>query len=107
MQKNIFKNSITLFFLFAFLLLRIVNVHAFSHFVDEDGQDDRLNCELCKIITTSHKLTPFTGGTSTDSLQNMVLDYPEYQTNYYYQTSQFSITLPKSVYNKPPPSTLG
>ena len=82
-------------------------MHAFSHFIDDESQDDLLNCELCEIITTSHKLTPFINSTGTDTLQSIVFDYPEYQTNYHYQTSKFSITLPESVYNKPPPEILG
>lgn len=103
MQKDFYKNIITLFFLSAFLFLRIVDVHAFSHFIDDDSYDDQLNCELCEIIVVSHKVTPFINSNSNDLLLNNVLEYPDYQINYCYQTSKFSITLPESVYNKPPP----
>ncbi|WP_106790780.1 hypothetical protein [Aquimarina sp. Aq78] len=104
MRMNIWKNIITLFFLSAFLFLRIVNVHAISHFSDDD---DQIHCELCEIIAVSYKLTPFTDNTFVEVEQKPAIDFQEYKTNFCYETSQYCITLPKSIYNKPPPKYLG
>ncbi|WP_131248817.1 hypothetical protein [Aquimarina atlantica] len=104
MRMNIWKNIITLFFLSTFLFLRIVNVHAISHFSDDD---DQIDCELCEIIAVSYKLTPFTDSTLVEVEQKSAIDFHEYKINFCYETSQYSITLPKSIYNKPPPKYLG
>ena len=103
MRLKIYKNTISLFLLSAFLFLRIVNVHAFSHFSDDDHQID---CELCEIIIVSHKLTPFTDTISVEVVQKSTIDFQERKTDFCYETSQYSITLPESVYNKPPPSVI-
>ncbi|PKV48043.1 hypothetical protein ATE84_0026 [Aquimarina sp. MAR_2010_214] len=102
MRTDIWKNIISFFFVSTFLFLRIVDVHAFSHFSD----DDQVHCELCEIITASNKLTPFTGSAFVEVEQKSIIDFPEYKTNFCYETSQYSITLPKSIYNKPPPTFL-
>ena len=101
MRMNISKNIISLLFVSAFLFLRIVNAHAFSHFSDDE---DQIHCELCEIIVVSHKLTPFTDSTFVDIAQKSTLDFQVYKTNFCYKTFQYCITLPESVYNKPPPT---
>ncbi|MCK8521259.1 hypothetical protein M0D21_06765 [Aquimarina sp. D1M17] len=84
----------------AFLFLRIADIHAFSHFSDDDHQID---CELCEIITTSHKLTLFSGDVFVEEDQKSITVFPTYNIDFTYNTSKYSATLPKSVYNKPPP----
>ncbi|MBQ4822886.1 hypothetical protein [Aquimarina sp. MMG016] len=100
MRLNVSKNIISLFFVSAFLFLRVVNTHAFSHFSDDDHQTD---CELCEIIITSNHFTPFTGDTLDEIKQKSATDYQEYAVNFGYETPEYCVTLPKSVYNKPPP----
>ncbi|WP_109299372.1 hypothetical protein [Aquimarina sp. AU474] len=97
---NFYKNIISIFFISTFLFLRIVDVHVLSHFSDDN---DQVDCELCEIITVSNKLTPYIGNASIEVVQKTILGFPEYKTNFCYETSQYSITLPESVYNKPPP----
>lgn len=101
MRLNFYKNIISLFFVAAFILLRVVNLHTFSHFSDDDDHDT--HCELCKIIISSNLLTPFIGDTFEETEQNALTDYQLYTANFGYETSEYSVTLPKSVYNKPPP----
>ncbi|WP_271783226.1 hypothetical protein [Aquimarina algiphila] len=100
MRINVLKNIISLFFVSAFLFLRIVDFHTYSHFSDDE---DKLHCELCEIITTSHKLTPFTGNTFVEVEQKFTIYFPEHKTTFVYETSHYSVTLPESIYNKPPP----
>ncbi len=101
MRTNALKNIITLFLLATFLLLRMVNVHVFSHFFDDEHE---VHCELCDIITVSNELTPFDNHATVTITRNSVTEFPVYKTNFCYETAQYSITLPKTVYNKPPPA---
>jgi len=104
MRTNIWKKSISLFFISSFLLLRIVDVHTISHFSDDD--DDLISCELCEIISLSNEYTPVTNNTF-DELEPKALHYfREFKTAFYYETSQYCITLPQSIHNKPPPSII-
>ncbi|MBQ4804612.1 hypothetical protein J8L88_17255 [Aquimarina sp. MMG015] len=102
MRLNFYKNIISLFLVTTFLLLRVVSAHAFSHFSDDTHPDT--NCELCEIITASNQLTPFIGDTTEEIEQKSTADYQEHKVDFSYETSKYSITLPKSVYNKPPPT---
>ncbi|WP_025740655.1 hypothetical protein [Aquimarina pacifica] len=104
MGRNTYKNIISLFFVLTFLLLRIVNLHAFSHFSNDDEQ---IHCELCDIITISHKIVPFASNTPVALVQETVLDTQDHRTDFFYETGGYSITLPKSIHNKPPPAKIG
>lgn len=57
MRTKLSRNIISIFFISAFLFLRIVDAHAFSHFSNDI--DDQTHCELCEIIIVSHKQMPF------------------------------------------------
>ncbi len=101
MRMHICKNLISFFFLSSLLFLRIADAHAFSHFSDDN---DQIDCELCDIITTSNQFTPIFEGSFIAEKPKHCEGFQVIQTNFCYETSQYSITLPKSVYNKPPPS---
>ncbi len=101
MRLNIYKNITVLFFVSAFLFIRLVDAHVFSHFTDEN--DDLIHCELCEIIIASNNFTPFINNASEKIGQKAIIDFPEYKIVLCYKTSQYSVTLPESVYNKPPP----
>ncbi len=96
------KNIVSLFFITTFLFLRIVDFHAISHFSDDN--DDVIDCELCEIISISNEYTPVTNCTFDDSEQKVVTNFPEYNIHFCYETSSYSVTLPESFYNKPPPT---
>ena len=102
MRLNFYKNIISLFLVTTFLFLRVVNAHAFSHFSDDNPEE--INCGLCEIIIASNQLTPFINDTFEEIKQKSTKDYQEYKVDFDYETSAYSITLPKNVHNKPPPS---
>jgi len=95
------KRHIILFLFTAFLFLRIADVHSFSHFVD--GDDDSEHCELCEMISTSNEFAPILIDSCSD--QKVISPYAYYKTvtNFSYETTNFCITLPEKIYNKPPP----
>lgn len=100
MRSLTLKNIISLFFLFSFLLIRVADLHAFSHFSDDIG----VECELCEIIITHHQFTPFSNhDVESFEYKPFIVCYKE-TTNFNYTTLNNCITLPKTVYNKPPPS---
>lgn len=101
MSMDIWKNTSALVLLLVFLLLRIVNLHSFSHFADND--DDRIHCELCDSIVVTQELTPFTKNTFVPLTEKTAGEFFVCKTNFCYETSQHSITLPITICNKPPP----
>lgn len=94
------KNAIALLFILTFLFLRIVNAHAFSHF---SGDEDQVHCELCEIIAVSAELTPCIGQEIPETKPKSFYNDKQYKINFGYKPTQYIITLPKSIYNKPPP----
>ncbi len=84
-------------------MLRIVNWHAISHFINDNSHDDELHCELCEINVTSNKLHPFQHSAATAISQNDVLELSQIKVGSAYNTLKYAITRPQSVYNKPPP----
>ena len=56
MRSAASKKVLGLFFLSAFLFLRVANAHTISHFSDDSTEN---HCELCEIIVVSQELTPF------------------------------------------------
>lgn len=105
MKKNIWKNIIILFFLSTFLFLRIGNLHVFSH-ISDDG-DDQEHCELCEIIAVSNDLTPFTNDVFETVVQKSEINISRHKANFCYELSNYSITLPECIHNKPPPRFIG
>jgi len=104
MKRNIFTHIISLFFVTTFLLLRVVDIHSFSHFSDDN--EDPISCELCEIISISNQYTPFTNTPFEDLTPEENQNFSELKIVFGYETSQFCITLPTSIYNKPPPFLL-
>jgi len=96
------KNIISLLFISTFLFLRIVDFHAMSHFADDD--DDQIHCELCEVISVSNKYPPVANNTIDEIEQIVIQGFPEYKIAFCYETSAYIISLPESVYNKPPPT---
>ncbi|TPN82843.1 hypothetical protein [Aquimarina algicola] len=94
------KNKISLFIVLTFLLLRVVDAHAFSHFSDDS---DQIHCELCEVILTSKHLTPLINDNFQGVEQKNVTNFQRHFISFCYETSQYCITLPESIHNKPPP----
>lgn len=79
-------------------------MHAFSHFSDDD--QTQTDCELCEIINVTNQLTPCAENVFIDTEQKIIVVFKEQKIIFCYETSEYSITLPKSVHNKPPPTFL-
>ncbi len=103
MELRIRKNTISLLFLSAFLFLRIVDVHAFYHIDEDDG--DQIECELCDVMYQTQELNVFLGNTAEEITFKSIDVLRNYNENDDYNTFYFSNTLPENVYNKPPPCT--
>lgn len=52
------KHTITFFFIIAFFLLKVVNLHAFEHISDQD--DDFGKCDTCELYTIKQHHNPIT-----------------------------------------------
>ncbi|WP_103863517.1 hypothetical protein [Aquimarina sp. I32.4] len=104
MRLKVRNTTISIIFLSTFLFLRIVNLHAFSHFSEED---ETPHCELCEIIAASQQDIPFFDQAFVlpEQKPTMVLQKKERLCEY--DTSHYCITLPRNIYNKPPPVSLG
>ncbi|MEM7187305.1 MAG: hypothetical protein AAF466_11665 [Bacteroidota bacterium] len=100
MRSAATKRFVGLFFLLAFLSLRVANAHTISH-VTEDGNDH--HCELCEIITVSQELTPFEGGNENATLSSPFIYSETDDVNVGYLEPILLIASPVFIYNKPPP----
>jgi len=94
------KNISILFFFLTFLIARIADAHAFTHFSD----DDQVHCELCELIVVSSKITPVLDNVIVEIKPKSSTIITKININFDYKTSQYCITLPKYIYNKPPPA---
>jgi len=103
MKTTKWKHIGSLFFLFTFLFLRIVDAHAFSHITNDD-QEDQTHCELCEIITVSNQLTPLIDNADSEIKPKPFIIVSDCKILIGYKTTDYSITLPKYIYNKPPPT---
>ena len=98
--NKITKNS-ALFFLLAFLFLRIADVHTYSHFSDDD---ELSHCELCEMITTSNQFTPLLDGSFLEEKTQQCDSFQIIKVDFWYKTPNYCITQPETIFNKPPPS---
>tara|TARA_R110002072_G_scaffold48716_16_gene133259 strand:+ start:1450 stop:1758 length:309 start_codon:yes stop_codon:yes gene_type:complete len=97
-----YKQFISYFFVIAFVLLKVVNLHAFTHtFEQEEPLHD---CELCEFYTVNSENSPVTFTPEIPQISIPVLFIPEpFQVEY---SSPFiSTTFSGYYFNKPPPTT--
>ncbi len=99
MRVNKKTKNISLFFLLAFLFIRIADLHSYSHFSD----DDLTHCELCEIIITSNQFTPLLDSPFIEEKTHQDVVFHVIKVDLRYKTPYYSITQPEIVYNKPPP----
>ena len=100
MCNQTYKKWVSLFFLGAFLVLGVVNTHAYSHFLDDDTQN---HCDLCDFITSSEELTPSCDAKDYETQDLVVSSLKHIKTVSNYCEPLFCIVNPISIYNKPPP----
>lgn len=99
-----YKSHIAFFLFVAFLLIRVVNLHAISHIDDTDS--GQVHCELCDIIHHSHKDTQFLAHFPdlTDEFNFFFHSNSEVYIGYNEPLHQ--IATPLELHNKPPPTQL-
>ncbi len=102
MQRSFNKHITTFLFLVAFLLPRVVDMHALEHFLDDN---ETVSCELCDIAPNSQQFDLFLNGVSYDDKQ--FLNTPSsFVVDLQYNSPLDKIVSPTSVYNKPPPISI-
>ncbi|HEA22921.1 hypothetical protein LCGC14_2427000 [marine sediment metagenome] len=103
MSKTIKTHIIPIFFLAAFALLRIINVHTIVH-VFEDNQEV-VDCKWCHMVLNSNQETPLL--TSPD---NLSLDYTVFEEvqliaiTTFYNAPSLKVLKSDYFFNKPPPA---
>lgn len=103
-MRSYWKNSISIFFLATFLLLKVVNIHAVHHiFSDKDAK----HCEQCALVAHTNQSTPLDLGVSqTDFSFLNPLEYIE-DIAFTLYSAPYQKTLHSDYfYNKPPPNSL-
>jgi len=97
------KNSISLFFLTTFLLLKVVNLHEVSQMVsDSDSQ----HCEQCAFIAQTGQTTPLDIPTSQEDISFVnPFDFVNHSDAYALYVAPHQKTLHSDYFhNKPPPN---
>lgn len=97
------KNSISLFFLTTFLLLKVVNLHEFSHIAsDKDAQ----HCEQCAFIAQAGQATPLGVPTPQSAISFInPFDFVNHSDSYALYVAPHQKVLHSDYFhNKPPPN---
>lgn len=100
MMFNTSTKLIEFLFLATFLMLRVANFHAISHFFEEEHHN---NCELCDLTITSQNHNPLDNPTDFVVKINIPLFFIVSKQVVVYETSNYCFDQPLEVYNKPPP----
>ncbi|MFD2185718.1 hypothetical protein [Aquimarina celericrescens] len=91
---------ITFFLLVIFTLLRVVNLHTFTHLLGEDLE----HCEYCEFIYQNEKNNSLSPHESDQEYAVSSIFFPEVIENSQYYGFVFKkSTLFDYVFNKPPP----
>jgi len=104
MRQPLIKYITSIIFLVAFLLPRVIDLHALEHLSEHD--DEPISCELCDISSHTQQLDLYFGDTSyiEKELSYIPNSYIAY---HFYNSPLAKIVSPTTVYNKPPPIMLG
>lgn len=94
------KNIIGFSFLAAFLLLRVVNAHAITHYADEG---DTHQCELCELIQVTNDTDDITFDATFEVPSPINIYIIKDDLNSDYQTPVYRFILPDRYLNRPPP----
>ncbi|TPN82852.1 hypothetical protein [Aquimarina algicola] len=99
-KRNKSKFVLTFFLLSVFTLLRVVNIHAFTHSLEEDIED----CQHCEFIYQNEKNNPFSPHEYDQEFQIISVSYPETleKTTFFNEVFKKPL-LYDYVFNKPPP----
>ncbi|TXD84512.1 hypothetical protein ESY86_05490 [Subsaximicrobium wynnwilliamsii] len=104
-MNSYLKNTISLFFLTTFLLLKVVNLHEVSHITsDKDTQ----HCEQCAFIAQAGQTTPLNVPTPQENISFVnPFDFVEHSAAYTLYVAPHQKVLHSDYFhNKPPPNSL-
>ena len=95
-----FKKAILFIALVSFLLLRVGNVHSFSHSSEES---DTPHCELCEMLYHVQEQSPVVK--SETSKVTITSFFPPEQKSAFteYEEPLYCFVYPRCIHNKPPP----
>ncbi|PQB04670.1 hypothetical protein BST85_07005 [Aureitalea marina] len=100
-MHNKYRKRIGLISLLLFLFLRVGNVHAFSHWSDDQNSP---HCELCDMLSFAEELTPALGSEETTISDQPALLTVDKDPITGYTEPLFCFVSPKYILNKPPPA---
>jgi hypothetical protein len=100
-QNSGFKITVTLFFLSAFLFLRVANAHTIVHFFED--ANDTTHCELCEIITTSQQQDLVLDNSKIPSTEHFNVVLKQKNSSNYKAPTLYFILL-EHLHNLPPPT---
>lgn len=93
---------IPVFFLVAFALLRILNVHTFVHVLED--QQEVVDCKYCDMVVTSDHGTPL--ATTPEALTHNHIYFEAFQAVEFdsvYTEPELKLLKFSYLFNKPPP----
>ncbi|WP_172675894.1 hypothetical protein [Croceitalea dokdonensis] len=98
------NHNLAFFFLAAFLLLQVVNIHTLSHLLSDD---ELPHCELCDFVNHTKQGTPLQPISTDDALSlKEPVDCDSPQSILLYRGPNQKIQLSDYFHNKPPPTLL-
>ncbi|SFU70923.1 hypothetical protein SAMN05216480_11525 [Pustulibacterium marinum] len=99
-MKQVYKHRIAIFFLIAFVSVKMSNLHAISHIIDGDKHKVE-HCDVCKFVLSQDALPLISS--------DVIVFNPLPEMHYNKQTEitaleiQYSKLSAITLYNKPPP----
>lgn len=104
-MNSYLKNSISLFFLTTFLLLKVINLHEVSHIVS--GKDEQ-HCEQCAFIAQAGQTTPLNVAPPQSAISFVnPFDFVNHIDAYaLYVAPHLKVLHSDYFHNKPPPNLL-
>ena len=94
-----YKNILSLILLATFLVLRIGNVHAFSH-----GDVDDQHCEYCDMLSQAQEHTPLLGGNAAEVRIVAIFPSQKKSDDKGYEEPLHCFVIPQRLLNRPPPA---
>ena len=95
------KNYISCFFIIAFLLLKVVNLHAFEHITEQEFDEE--HCELCEFYTVNSNNNPITFPPESPQITVPFVFISE-PVQVDYKSPYIATSFSWFYFNKPPPT---
>lgn len=96
-----YRKTISIIALILFLLLRVGDMHAFSHMSDDK---DIAQCELCDMLVLAEELNPAIANEYQAEVDEPIINCSENDKLTGYEEPLYCIASPDEILNKPPPA---